>query len=120
MPTSWLPCPGKTNAMAMSGSTARNLARKNTARCRSKPRWKGPCVARALPRPLCPFMAIAFVFPGQGSQDLGMGRELALTFVSAREVFEEVDAALSQNLSKIMWGGAQGNAPRSPRTRSPH
>jgi [acyl-carrier-protein] S-malonyltransferase len=50
-------------------------------------------------------MAIAFVFPGQGSQDVGMGRELAETYAAAREVFEEVDAALSQNLSKIMWEG---------------
>ncbi len=50
-------------------------------------------------------MAIAFVFPGQGSQDVGMGRELAETFAAAREVFEEVDAALSQKLSKIMWEG---------------
>ena len=50
-------------------------------------------------------MAIAFVFPGQGSQDVGMGRELAETFAAAREVFEEVDAALSQTLSKIMWEG---------------
>lgn len=50
-------------------------------------------------------MAIAFVFPGQGSQDVGMGRELAETFPVAREVFDEVDAALDQNLSKIMWEG---------------
>jgi [acyl-carrier-protein] S-malonyltransferase len=50
-------------------------------------------------------MAIAFVFPGQGSQDVGMGRELAGTYPAACEVFEEVDAALSQNLSKIMWEG---------------
>jgi [acyl-carrier-protein] S-malonyltransferase len=50
-------------------------------------------------------MAIAFVFPGQGSQDVGMGRELAQAYASAREVFEEVDAALSQDLSKIMWEG---------------
>jgi [acyl-carrier-protein] S-malonyltransferase len=50
-------------------------------------------------------MAIAFIFPGQGSQDVGMGRELAQTYAPAREVFEEVDAALSQSLSKIMWEG---------------
>ena len=50
-------------------------------------------------------MAIAFVFPGQGSQDVGMGRELAATFKAAREVFDEVDAALGQKLSQIMWEG---------------
>jgi [acyl-carrier-protein] S-malonyltransferase len=50
-------------------------------------------------------MAIAFIFPGQGSQDVGMGRELAEAYPAAREVFEEVDAALGQSLSKIMWEG---------------
>lgn len=50
-------------------------------------------------------MAVAFVFPGQGSQAVGMGRELAQTYGVAREVFEEVDAVLSQNLSQIMWEG---------------
>jgi [acyl-carrier-protein] S-malonyltransferase len=50
-------------------------------------------------------MAVAFVFPGQGSQDVGMGKELAQTFKAARDVFEEVDAALGQKLSQIMWEG---------------
>lgn len=50
-------------------------------------------------------MARAFVFPGQGSQDVGMGRELAETFAAAREVFDEVDDALGQKLSAIMWDG---------------
>ncbi len=50
-------------------------------------------------------MAIAFIFPGQGSQDVGMGRELAEAFPVAREVFQEVDDALGQKLSEIMWNG---------------
>lgn len=50
-------------------------------------------------------MAIAFVFPGQGSQDVGMGKALAEAFPSARAVFDEVDDALGQKLSLIMWDG---------------
>ncbi|MBB5519859.1 ACP S-malonyltransferase [Amphiplicatus metriothermophilus] len=50
-------------------------------------------------------MARAFVFPGQGSQSVGMGRALAEAFPAAREVFEEVDEALKQKLSKLMWEG---------------
>jgi len=48
---------------------------------------------------------IGFVFPGQGSQNVGMGRELADNFASAKAVFDEVDEALGQNLSSIMWDG---------------
>jgi len=50
-------------------------------------------------------MTRAFVFPGQGSQAVGMGKDLADAFAAAREVFEEVDDALSQNLSQIMFEG---------------
>ena len=50
-------------------------------------------------------MGVAFIFPGQGSQDVGMGAELARAFPAARHVFEEVDAALGQKLSQIMWEG---------------
>jgi [acyl-carrier-protein] S-malonyltransferase len=50
-------------------------------------------------------MTVAFVFPGQGSQDVGMGRELAQRYAAAQEVFDEVDAALGQKLSQIMWEG---------------
>lgn len=50
-------------------------------------------------------MTLAFTFPGQGSQSVGMGKELADTFTSARAVFQEVDDALSQNLSGLMWEG---------------
>jgi [acyl-carrier-protein] S-malonyltransferase len=47
----------------------------------------------------------AFIFPGQGSQAVGMGRDLAAAFAAAREVFEEVDEILKQKLSKIMFEG---------------
>ncbi len=47
----------------------------------------------------------AFIFPGQGSQSVGMGRDLAAAFAAAREVFEEVDETLKQKLSKLMFEG---------------
>lgn len=50
-------------------------------------------------------MAAAFVFPGQGSQAVGMGKGLAEAFPSARRIFEEVDAALGERLSGIVWNG---------------
>jgi [acyl-carrier-protein] S-malonyltransferase len=52
-------------------------------------------------------MSIAFIFPGQGSQAVGMGAELAKSYPAARAVFDEVDAALGQNLSKLMWEGPE-------------
>jgi [acyl-carrier-protein] S-malonyltransferase len=48
----------------------------------------------------------AFIFPGQGSQAVGMGRDLAAAFSAAREVFEEVDETLKQKLSKLMFEGS--------------
>jgi len=51
----------------------------------------------------------AFIFPGQGSQTVGMGRELAAAFAPARAVFEEVDDALGQRLSRVMWEGPEGD-----------
>jgi [acyl-carrier-protein] S-malonyltransferase len=52
-------------------------------------------------------MSIAFIFPGQGSQAVGMGAELAKTYPQARAIFDEVDAALNQNLSSLMWNGLE-------------
>ena len=52
-------------------------------------------------------MARAFVFPGQGSQAVGMGRELAEAFAPARHVLEEVDEALKQKLSRLMFEGPE-------------
>jgi [acyl-carrier-protein] S-malonyltransferase len=52
-------------------------------------------------------MAIAFVFPGQGSQQVGMGKALAENFPAAKAVFDEVDEALGEKLSAIMWEGPE-------------
>lgn len=52
-------------------------------------------------------MARALTFPGQGSQAVGMGRELHAGFATARLVFEEVDEALKQNLSRLMFEGPE-------------
>ncbi len=52
-------------------------------------------------------MSIAFVFPGQGSQVVGMGKSLADNFASAKAVYDEVDAALGQKLSDLMWNGPE-------------
>ncbi len=52
-------------------------------------------------------MTIAFTFPGQGSQAVGMGKALADAYPTAAAVFAEVDEALGQNLSKLMWEGPE-------------
>ena len=54
-------------------------------------------------------MSLAVVFPGQGSQAVGMGRELAQAFPSARILFEEVDEALQQRLTRLMWEGPESD-----------
>jgi [acyl-carrier-protein] S-malonyltransferase len=50
-------------------------------------------------------MSIAFVFPGQGSQAVGMGKSLADTFAAARNIFDMVDEALGEKLTTVMWEG---------------
>ncbi|MFW8634263.1 ACP S-malonyltransferase [Cribrihabitans pelagius] len=50
-------------------------------------------------------MTIAFVFPGQGAQTIGMGKALAEAYPAARAVFDEVDAALGEKLSQLIWEG---------------
>jgi [acyl-carrier-protein] S-malonyltransferase len=50
-------------------------------------------------------MSVALIFPGQGSQAVGMGKALADAFAPARAVFEEVDAALGEKLTKVIWEG---------------
>jgi [acyl-carrier-protein] S-malonyltransferase len=52
-------------------------------------------------------MSRAFVFPGQGAQTIGMGRDLADAYPAAKAVFDEVDAALGERLSALIWEGEQ-------------
>lgn len=54
-------------------------------------------------------MSRAFVFPGQGSQAVGMGKALAESSAAARAVFDEVDSALGQKLSALMWNGPEAD-----------
>ncbi|PDQ21232.1 [acyl-carrier-protein] S-malonyltransferase [Mesorhizobium sanjuanii] len=52
-------------------------------------------------------MAVAFTFPGQGSQAVGMGKDLSEAFAESRKIFEEVDDALGEKLSKLIWEGPE-------------
>src|ERR1700733_11014134 len=54
-------------------------------------------------------MQTAFVFPGQGSQSVGMGKALAEAYAPARRVFAEVDSALGQNLSALIFAGPEAD-----------
>ncbi|MGD2121721.1 MAG: acyltransferase domain-containing protein, partial [Gemmatimonadota bacterium] len=52
-------------------------------------------------------MSVALLFPGQGSQSVGMGRELSQAFPAARELFEEADEILGFSLSRLAWEGPE-------------
>lgn len=66
-------------------------------------RYRGETPRKGLQRD----MSRAFVFPGQGAQTVGMGRDLAEAYPAARAVFDEVDEALGEKLSALIWEGEQ-------------
>src|SRR5690242_12251532 len=68
-------------------------------------RWPGGAMSDGISRKAGEKMSRAFVFPGQGSQAVGMGRDLSEAFAAARYLFQEVDEALKQNLSRLMFEG---------------
>lgn len=59
----------------------------------------------------------AFIFPGQGSQFIGMGKELADNFPAAKAVFDEIDDALGQDLSGLMWAGSEDDLKMTANTQ---
>src|SRR5580658_5274833 len=101
--------PRRTRRPGRAGTCRQGVSPHTIQRPARRTRWRAPVPGRYRPWGIGGQVAMkrAFVFPGQGSQAVGMGRDLADAFPEARRLFDEVDNSLSQQLSRLMFEGPE-------------